>query len=349
MNDQPQAKEERKKKRKKKHLSRKLMVWGPTRVLIELAMRWQAFWLTVFGWRWAYFWARWIARIGWPMMGKLRKYALRNVDLCLPELPEAERTRIARESFKHNVYSFVDYLLVPRYFKAGQKSAHFEGTADDHPFFEWYKADQPGFNMTLHLGNFDICSFNIGQDPDHKPLMLIVKEVKPPLLNRWLTRARNCMGSEVVHADEGGKIYLRAIQQKRKCGTVVDQNGGDFAPIETFFGVPCTWQADWTRLVMKRGVRLCYHVCVRDGDNFKFKYLEPEFHDYDKDADAMQIIRDYRDWVERIVRQYPEQYMWVHRRFKARTGGWPDRYANLDQRLTAEARAAMLKGGDQHA
>jgi len=87
---------------------------------------------------------------------------------------------------------------------------------------------------------------------------------------------------------------------------------------------------------------LCYHVCVRDGDRFAFKYLEPEFHDYGPDSDEEQIIRDYRDWVERIVRQYPEQYMWVHRRFKGRKKGWPDRYTNLGRPLTAEARAAML-------
>jgi KDO2-lipid IV(A) lauroyltransferase len=329
-------------KKKKDRLSSRLLTWAPTRILIELAMRWTAFWLTVFGWRWAYFWARWVARLAWPFMGRLRQYSLRNLELCFPEKSDAELRRIAKVSLKHNVYSFVDFLLVPRYFKAGATSPYFMGTSPDHPFFGWYKADEPGFNMTAHLGNFDICSFNIGQDADHKPLMLIVKEVRPRLLDRWLTRAREAMGSEVVHADEGAKIYLRAIKQKRKCGTIVDQNGGDFGPVETFFGVPCTWQAEWTRLVQRGNVRLCYHVCVRDGDRFKFRYLEPEFHDYGPDADPMRVIRDYRDWVERVVREYPDQYMWVHRRFKARKKGWPDRYANLGQRLTDQGRAEML-------
>jgi KDO2-lipid IV(A) lauroyltransferase len=326
----------------KANLRRSALTWAPTRIAIEVIMRWYAFWLTAFGWRWAYFWARWVARIAWMFMGRLREYSLRNLDLCFPEKSDAELRRIAKVSLKHNVYSFFDMLLVPRYFKAGQPNKYFTGMAPEHQFFAWYKADEPGFNMTLHLGNFDICSFNIGQDADHKPLMLIVKEVRPPLLDRWLTRARTAMGSEVVHADEGAKIYLRAIQQKRKCGTIVDQNGGDFAPVETFFGVPCTWQAEWTRLVLKRKVRLCYHVCVREGDRFQFRYLEPEFHDYGPEADEAQIIRDYRDWVERIVREYPDQYMWVHRRFKGRKKGWPDRYANLGGRLTAEQRAAML-------
>ena len=72
---------------KKKKRSGWLLTWAPTRIPIELWMRWTAFCLTVFGWRWAYFWARWIARVAWVVMGKLRRYALRNVDLCFPELP----------------------------------------------------------------------------------------------------------------------------------------------------------------------------------------------------------------------------------------------------------------------
>jgi KDO2-lipid IV(A) lauroyltransferase len=330
------------KKKKKKRLGSRLLQWGPTRVCVEIFLWVLRFELTVFGHRWAYFWARVYAAIGWLLLKRLRQVALRNVDLCFPDMPLAERDRIARESFKHNVYSFFDYLMVPRYFKPGKPSPYFHGTPDDHPFFAWYKADEPGFNMTAHIGNFDICSFNIGQDPDHVPLMLITKEVKPPLLDRWILNSRQALGNEVVHADEGGKVYLRAIKQNRKCGTIVDQNGGDFAPVETFFGVPCTWQADWIRLVTKRGVRLCYHACVRNGDRFDFNYLEPEFHDYEKDTDPAEIIRDYRDWVERIVREHPEQYMWVHRRFKARKDGWPNRYKNLNERLTAQVRAGML-------
>ena len=331
-----------KKKTKKKRLGRRLMEWGPTRIPIELAMRWQAFWLTVFGHRWAYFWARVLARVGWALMPKLRGYALRNVDLCFPDKDERERTRIARESFKHNVYNFVDYLLIPRYFTPGERNPYFDGTPGDE-FLNWYLEGRPTFNMTAHLGNFEICCFNIGREPDHEPLMLIAKPVNPPLLDRWMTRARKCLGNEVVHADEGAKVYLRAIKKNRQCGTLVDQNGGDFAPVETFFGVPCTWQTDWTRLVVRRNVQVCFHACVRDGDRFHFRYLEPVFKDYPSDTDSAGIIRDYRDWLERTVAAHPEQYMWVHRRFKARKKGWPDRYANLGSRVNSDERARLVE------
>ncbi|MCA8917140.1 MAG: hypothetical protein KDB90_17250 [Planctomycetes bacterium] len=329
-------------KKKKKKRGPNLLEWAPTRICIELWMRWTAFWLTIFGWRWAYFWARWIARVGWLLMGKLRGYALRNVDLCLPHLPKAERTRIARESFKHNVYQFMDYLLIPRYFTPGKHSPYFHSDVDEQEFLDWYRKPEAVFNLTAHLGNFEIVTFNIGRSPDHLPFTLIAKPVRPPLLDHWLVRARSALGNECVKADEGGRTYMRAIKEKRQIGTLVDQNGGDWAPIETFFGVPCTWQADWTRLVKRSGLSVCYHACVREGDRFSFKFLPPVYHKYDKDVDPMQVIRDYRDWVESVVSAHPEQYFWVHRRFKAKKDGWPNRYKNLGERLTPESRAAML-------
>ncbi len=330
------------KKLKQKKRKRYMLDQSWVRVPVELAMRWHAFWITLFGWRWAYFWARWVARVGWVVLGKQRGYALRNLELCFPEMPQAQRVRIGKLSFRHSVYQFLDYLLVPRYFKTGAESPHFHGPKDNSTFSNWYRAGQAAFNLSLHLGNFDIVSFNIGRETGHLPLLLIVKEVRPPVLNRWLTRARNILGSEVRHADEGARQYLRAVKEKRNVGTVVDQNGGDFAPVETFFGVPCTWQAEFTRMVLRGGGRVCFHACVRRGDRFEFDYLEPEYHQYAPDTDQMQIVRDYRDWVEKLVRQYPEQYLWVHRRFKGRRKGWPDRYENLGRSLTPEDRKRLL-------
>jgi KDO2-lipid IV(A) lauroyltransferase len=326
------------KKPKRKHVLDRAII----RVPVELLMRWCAFWLTVFGPRWAYWWARRAASLAWGLMPKLRGISLRNVDLCFPEKSEAERTRIARLGFRHAVYQFVDYLLVPRYFTPRQSSSVYTGYPPEHPFRAWFKEDKPGFNLTAHIGNFEIATFAIGEDPDHITPILIAKPVRPPLLDHWLTRARIALGNDVVHSNEGARGYLRVIKERRKCGTLIDQNGGDFAPVETFFGVPCTWQADFARILLRGGGNLYYHFCIRDGDKFAFRNLEPELHTYAADADPMQVMRDYRDAVERVVRQHPEQYLWMHRRFKARKKGWPDRYANLRRRLTPDQRAAML-------
>jgi Kdo2-lipid IVA lauroyltransferase/acyltransferase len=311
------------------------------RVPVELALRVMVFCTTCFGHRWAYWWARRIAWIGWTLMPRLRGVALRNVDLCLPDMPERERNRVARASYRHFCYQLMDYFLIPRYFKPDTWQKYFEGSGDDHPFYAWYAADEPGFNLTAHLGNFEVSTFNIGRTNPEPKLMLIARDVRPPLLDRLINRAREAMGNEVYKSRGGAKAYLRAKKERRKCGIVVDQNGGNFAPDETFFGVRCTWQEEWAKLALRAGGNVCVHFCVRDGERFKFKYLEPRFFDYPPDTEPNQLIRDYRDAIEAVVREHPEQYFWVHRRFKARKKGWPDRYEDLGKRLDAEQREQL--------
>jgi hypothetical protein len=68
-----------------------------------------------FGIGWAFWWARRAAWVMWTFMPRLRNTALRNIDMCLPELSETERTRIARKSFNHVLYAFFEFVLIPRH------------------------------------------------------------------------------------------------------------------------------------------------------------------------------------------------------------------------------------------
>jgi Kdo2-lipid IVA lauroyltransferase/acyltransferase len=321
------------KKRKPRKIGRLLMSWAPTRVVIELVLRVVMFGVTVFGHRWAYFWARVFATLGWLVMRRLRLTALRNVDLCFPDKPQAERTRIARASMRHFCYTFVDYLLVPRYFGPGKDTDRwFKGSDESNPYPAWIAEDKAAFTLTAHFGNWEIGSWDVGRR-EGKPLLVIAKPLRPPLVNHWIKRARRILGNEVVEHKGGARAYARALRERRQVGVLVDQNAPSRAPEETFFGVPCTWQADFARLALRGGGRVAFQACRRVGERFQFEMVGSEIHEYPPDTDPMQIVRDYRDYIERVVAQWPEQYFWLHRRFKARPRGIPDRYTNLAKRL----------------
>lgn len=330
------------KPKRKKSLGTRLLQWPASRVLIELYLRLLAFWVTLFGPAWAYFWARWAALLGWLFLRRLRSVALRNVDLCLPELSEGDRTRIAKASFRHFCYVFIDYLLAPRYITPRRWQEYYTRiSAEGHPYVRWSFEDKPAFNLSAHFGNWEIGSWVVGRFA-RSPLLVIAKPINPALLNRWIVRARVALGNEVVQAEGGARAWMRAIKEKRRLAVLVDQNGGDFAPVETFFGVPCTWQADFTRICLRGGGRVAHSMARRAGERFEFEFLEPQLLQYEPDADPMQIMRDYRDYLEAAIRANPEQYFWVHRRFKARKDGWADAYADLGQRWGKAECDAMI-------
>jgi KDO2-lipid IV(A) lauroyltransferase len=332
-----------KKKRKKRRLSSRLLAWAPARILGECWLFCAIFFVTVFGHRWAYFWVRVYASLVWVLARRLRGTALRNVDLCLPELPLAERTRIARASFRHFGYLFIDYFLAPRYFKGERGLAFIEGSTRESPYIQWVAEGKAAFILAAHFGNWEVGTWNVNRF-GYAPLMVIAKPFQPPALDRRIVRAREVFGDEVHQHKGGARVYARALKENRTVGILVDQNGGDFAPVETFFGVPCTWQADFARLAVRGGGRVAFAAMRREGDQFRFKYLESRVMRYQRETDPMQIVRDYRDFLEATIRQNPEQYFWMHRRFKARKEGWPDAYADLGTRLTAEERARIIEG-----
>lgn len=318
------------------------MAWAPTRLLIELWLRMAGFCITLFGPRWAYFWARVACALGWVILGRLRGVALRNVDLCLPEKPLAERTRIARAGFRHFCYTFVDYLLAPRYFQGQRGLAYMHGSDKDSPYIEWVAQGRAGFILAAHFGNWEVGTWNVNRF-GFKPMIVIAKPIQPPLLNRWIVRARQTFGNEVHEHKGGARAYARALKEQRTVGILVDQNGGDFAPVETFFGVPCTWQADFVRLALRGEGRIAHAAMRRAGEAFAFEYLESQMHQYARDTEPMQVMRDYRDFLERVIRDNPEQYFWMHRRFKARKPGWGDAYADLGRRWGQAEREALIK------
>jgi Kdo2-lipid IVA lauroyltransferase/acyltransferase len=331
------------KRKKPRTAGRVLLSWGPSRGAVELSLRAVMFCVTAFGHRWAYFWARVLATAGWVCMRRLRQTALRNVDLCFPDKPLAERTRIARASLRHFCYTFVDYRLVPRYFGPGKDTgAYFKGSGEADPYPAWISEDKAAFTLSAHFGNWEIGSWDVGSRGG-QPLLVLAKPLRPPLINHWIVNARRVLGNEVVEHKGGARAYARALRERRQVAILVDQNAGSRGPWETFFGVPCTWQAEFTRLALRGGGRVAFQACRRVGERFCFEIVGAEIHEYPPDTEPMRIVRDYRDYLERVVGQWPEQYFWLHRRFKGRPKGTPDRYANPKQRLSNEEVEALIR------
>ncbi|MBZ0138122.1 MAG: hypothetical protein K8I27_17330 [Planctomycetes bacterium] len=329
------------KKRKRKSFGAKLLNWAPSRFAANQLLNAVAFALTIFGPGWAYWWARRAAGLTWYGMPRLRRTALRNLDLCLPEKSDAERTRIAKASFRHFYYTFCDYMLAPRCFGKGRGEKYITGSPADSPYIQWVAEGKPAFILAAHFGNWEVGTFNVNRFGFAR-LMVLAKPVKPPALNRRILRAREIFGNDVHEHTGGARAFARALKEHRTVGILVDQNGGDFAPVETFFDVPCTWQADFARLALRGGGRIALAAMRRTGDRFGFEYLPSRILTYERGDDPMKIVRDYRDFLEEVIRKDPEQYFWMHRRLKARKKGWGDAYADLSARITPDQRDTLL-------
>lgn len=325
-------------KKAAKNKSGKHMPW-PLRIPLEIFLRITAFWMTAFGPAWAYWWARRLATFAWIVLPH-RKIAIRNLELCFPDKSSTERKRIAKASFRHFCYTFMDYLLVPEYMLGGNASKYVKDSGEDSNLAKMVKADTATVMFSAHLGNWELSGITIAEMGGQ--LACVVRDIRPPLVDRWINRTREMLGSTITRKSEAGRGIMTALKNKSTLALLIDQNGGDHAPVETFFGVPVTWQWDIARIIVKRSCLVYYTYAVRIGEKFEFKHIDGPLREYAKGTEPMQVVRDYRDWLENAIRETPEQYFWMHKRFKAWKEGWPRRYENLGQSLTSEQYEKML-------
>ena len=191
-----------------------------------------------------------------------------------------------------------------------------------------------------HIGNWELTITEVTRNG--ASLAAVVRDIRPPLVDHWINHARELQGCKILRKHEAGRGMGRALRDKTMLAILIDQNGGDHAPVEKFFGVPVTWQWDIARVIVKRDCLVTYAFARRIDEKFQFELPDAELREYAKGSDPMQVIRDYSAWLESAIREDPEQYFWLHKRFKAWKEGWPRRYENIGQTLTPEQYQKML-------
>ena len=329
-------------KKKRRRLSSRLLSSRVVQVPVELFLGATRLMLVTLGPGFSYWFARRVASLLWLFLPRLRGVTRRNLDLCLPELPLKERNRIARASFSHAVYTFADILLMPRFF-AGERWRDYVELAPEIPeYVDWLKNGQASVTLTGHFGNWE--AGLLATSRHGVSFGVVARPVQPPLLNRWILKMREFAAARVIEKAGAAREMTRILRrEKGAIAMLVDQNGGDFAPIAPFFGIPARWQADIAKLSIHSGGRLATIFCIRQGERFRFKLVKTGLFSFDKGTEPMEFMAVYGRELEEMIRKHPEQYFWMHRRFKGRPEGAKDRYSDLDRRLTAAERAELLQ------
>ena len=137
----------------------------------------------------------------------------------------------------------------------------------------------------------------------------------------------------VTVARKGGPVreLLAILKRGDALGLLPDQNSGDlFAP---FFGVPAGTVAGPATLALHTGAAIIPTYCVRlPDDRYRLMILPPidTTATGDREADARRIMTDVNAALESVIRQYPDQWLWIHNRWKSafeaenRSRAWPD-------------------------
>jgi Kdo2-lipid IVA lauroyltransferase/acyltransferase len=264
----------------------------------------------------AYFAARVCTKLLDLGVPKLRRVARTNLSFACPELEDKHRERIIDGVFKSLARVLVAFSRFPDLNPDNIGNLiRYEGL--EH--YQRAKAKGRGILVaTAHLGNWELSAFAHAFMTE--PMGVMVRPLDNPLIDGLVERYRGLSGNKLIFKRDSALSVVRALKNNEAVGILIDQNT---TPAEgvfiDFFGKRACAGAAFAKLAAKTGATVIpgFAFWHEDEERYVLRFYPEIQMSGDAQADTQHIHGE----IERIIRRYPDQWMWIHRRWKTRPPG----------------------------
>lgn len=243
---------------------------------------------------------------------------------AMPDLDDAEVARIATESIRYMFRLFlVDAMAMPRLVNPWNWHEHVE-LDEFQNGARLLASDRPVILVTGHNGNWELLGFTLAALGF--PMSALARPVDNPLLYRWVLGLREARGLRVVTKWGATDRIVSMIESDdpadRRVAFIADQNAGDGGLFVPWFGRLASSYKSIGLLAMKYDLPIVVGTARRLGDRFRYRIELVDHFGPDDWTDfpdpLFYITARFNRGLEEIVRRTPEQYLWIHRRWKSR-------------------------------
>jgi KDO2-lipid IV(A) lauroyltransferase len=249
--------------------------------------------------------------------GFREEIARANIELAFPEMRAEDREALLRQSFRELGVLWLELIhLFYRFDRFLDKYCDTEGV--EH--LDAARAGGKGaFVLTSHLGNWEVMAA-AAPNLAHAPALMVTKRLKPAWLHRVFEVTRSLLKVRMALEPRTVQDILRALKRNDIVGMVMDQYAG--APVGArvpFFGKPVGSQTALALLALRTGAPVVPAFAVRRPNGRYLVRFEPALkleERGDPDATVLANTALFVRHVEGWIRQYPAQWLWIHRRWK---------------------------------
>jgi len=272
--------------------------------------------------RWAERLARFYVHLLSRAIPRLRRIAEKNVRMALPELGAPEQQRIVDGSF-HSIARIL--VALSRFPRIGPQNISQWIRYDGFEHFEAAMKEGHGVLFaTAHLGNWELSAF-AHAILSGKPMHVVVRALDNPKIDALVTGRRTMSGNRVIEKRDYARGILRALAHNDAVGVLVDQNSGlrEGIFIE-FFGIQACVATGFAKLAAHSQAPIIpgFALWSEAEGRYILKFYPPIHATGDAEADTRRLHAH----LESVIRQYPDQWLWMHRRWKTRPPGEPPIY-----------------------
>lgn len=273
-----------------------------------------------------------LGKVGYAALSSLRRTGLRNLEIAFPENSPAENERILKASFANLGRVLGETSQFPRSTKeelaARIEFEHDSEEVRNSPLYKKYEAEKAaGRGIILagpHLGNWEMGVF--AYSAMREPLNYLARPIDNPLIEDMTVNLRTKFGNRPVNKTNGVTVAIEILRSGGIVGVLPDVNmhpkEGVFVP---FFGVPACTTSGVAMLAMRTEAMIVPMCCIWDEKKKKYRVLHGEMILPKRTSDRQQNIIDITAAMtlemEKFIRKYPEQWLWIHKRWKTRPPG----------------------------
>jgi KDO2-lipid IV(A) lauroyltransferase len=268
-----------------------------------------------------------LAQVVYLLHFRLREVGMRNLALVLPEKSEAERKRILRGVFTSLGRQLAELCQFPRYTPENiDEVVVYDGLEN---YERAYTRGKGVLFLTGHFGGWELSAFTHSLHGHW--LHVVMRPMDNPYLDRLLQQYRTMYGNKTVAKDDFVRGLLAAMKAGETVGILMDTNmtppQGIFVD---FFGIPACTASGLARIALRTDAAVVPGFTVWDSALQKYRLrFDPALElvrTGDVEADIVANTQMFTKVIEDYVRKYPDQWLWVHRRWKTRPEGQPGLY-----------------------
>jgi KDO2-lipid IV(A) lauroyltransferase len=263
-----------------------------------------------------------VGSLAFTLFGRLRRVGLQNLSLAYPTWTAQQRQAALKTVYRNLGYQLAEFCLMSGY-TAMQASRFVE-----YEGLERYLAARARGKgvlvVTGHLGAWELSSFYhslVGY-----PMGLVIRRLDNPLVDAFVNRIRCLHGNRVIHKDDFARGLIASMRAGETVGILMDTNmtppQGIFVP---YFGVDACTGAGLARIALKTDAAVLPGFLLWDEARRKYVLRFGECMELlrtgNADADIRANTAAFTRAIEDAVRRNPEQWLWMHRRWKTRPAG----------------------------
>ena len=263
-----------------------------------------------------------IGEAAYGALGRLRKVGIRNLRLAFPNKSDALRERTLRAEYRHLGWLLAEFCLMSRY--TPQSASQFIRYDGLENYLQAREKGKGVLVLTGHLGAWELSSYY--HSLMGYPMGMVIRRLDNPLVDRFVNDIRCLHGNRVIHKDDFARGLIASMRAGETVGILMDTNmtppQGVFVP---FFGIEACTASGMARVAAKTGAAVVPGFLLwsksEQGYVLHFGKELPVVTTGDAERDALTNTAAFTSVIESYIRQYPDQWLWMHRRWKTRLAG----------------------------